>query len=208
MSEESKELKNFKVPLLLDLKVFKVISSMPLYLVFMIFRKALNIVTIEMDGEIEMTNDDITKLLTENTLAKLESLLIYSSRSLFELFEFFNSLHFRHLTFKLLETLTEECPNLRWVRYLENWKANSREDLVKFWDHIRVNNIDLDCGEVEWREEMERRRERDELSQRKMKSTFCSVEILSKMFGTSYQEGDRHILANPFPQEGEGHRVV
>ena len=63
-------------------------------------------------------------------------------------------------------------------------------------------------------QEMERRRERNDLSQRKMKSTFCSVDILSKMFGMSYQEGegytegDRHILANPFPQEGEGHRVV
>ena len=80
MSEERKEWKNSKVPLLLDLKVFKVISSMPLDLVLMLLRKALNIVTIEMDGEIEMTNDDITKLLTENTLAKLESLLIYSSK--------------------------------------------------------------------------------------------------------------------------------
>ena len=80
MSEERKELKNSKVPLLLDLKVFKVISSMPLDLVLMLLRKALNIVTIEMDGEIEMTDDDITKLLTENTLAKLESLLIYSSK--------------------------------------------------------------------------------------------------------------------------------
>ena len=80
MSEERKELKNSKVPLLLDLKVFKVISSMPLDLVLMLLRKALNIVTIEMDGEIEMTDDDVTKLLTENTLAKLESLLIYSSK--------------------------------------------------------------------------------------------------------------------------------
>ena len=61
-------------------------------------------------------------------------------------------MHFRHLTFNLLTALTEECPNLRWVRYLENWKANSREDLVEFWDYVRVNNIALDCGEEEWRE--------------------------------------------------------
>ena len=63
-------------------------------------------------------------------------------------------------------------------------------------------------------QEMDRRRERNDLTQRKMKSTFCSTDILSKMFGTSYQEGegytegDRHILANPFPQEGEGHRAL
>ena len=52
----------------------------------------------------------------------------------------------------LLASLTEECPNLRWVRYLENWKANSREDLFQFWNYIRENNIDLDSGETEWRE--------------------------------------------------------
>ena len=43
---------------------------------------------------------------------------------------------------------------------------------------------------------------------------FCSTDILSKMFGPAFQEGegyaegDKHILANPFPQEGEGHRVI
>ena len=80
ISEESLELKNSKVPLLLDLKVFKVISSMPKKLVFMVLRKALNIVTIELDGEIEITNEDILHLLTENTLAKIENLLVYASR--------------------------------------------------------------------------------------------------------------------------------
>ena len=64
----------------------------------------------------------------------------------------FHKDYFRHLTFNLLVTLTEECSNLRWVRYLENWKANSREDLYKFWEYIRENNVDLDCGEMEWKE--------------------------------------------------------
>ena len=80
MSEESLEIKNYKVPLLLDLRVFKVISSMPMNLVFMILRKSLNIRTIEMDGEVEMTNEDIIKLLSENSLSKLENLLVYASR--------------------------------------------------------------------------------------------------------------------------------
>ena len=80
ISEESLELKNSKVPLLLDLKVFKVISSMPKKLVFMVLRKSLNIMTIELDGEIEITNEDILHLLTENTLAKIENLLVYTSR--------------------------------------------------------------------------------------------------------------------------------
>ena len=136
-------------------------------------------------------------------------------------------LNIRHLTFKLLASLTEECPNLRWVRYLENWKANSRDDLFQFWNYISENNIDLDCGETEWTEvsfiyffrirshfnwqELERRNERNDLSKKKMNSTFCSTDILSKMFGLSYQEGEghaagnNHILANPFPQERENH---
>ena len=80
MSEESLEIKNYKVPLLLDLRVFKVISSMPMNLVFMILRKSLNIQTIEMDGEVEMTNEDIVQLLRENSLSKMENLLVYSSR--------------------------------------------------------------------------------------------------------------------------------
>ena len=80
ISEESLELKNSKVPLLLDLRVFKVISSMPMNLVFMILRKSLNVQTIEIDGEVEMTNEDIIKLLTENSLSKMENLLVHASR--------------------------------------------------------------------------------------------------------------------------------
>ena len=71
---------NSEVPLLLNLKEFKVISSMPLNFVFIILRKSLNIVTIEMDGETGMTNEDILKLLQANTLTKIENLLISSSR--------------------------------------------------------------------------------------------------------------------------------
>ena len=64
-------------------------------------------------------------------------------------------------------------------------------------------------------QELERRHERNDLSKRKMTSTFCSTDILSKMFGPSYQEGeghagsDSHILGNPFPQEwGEKIREI
>ena len=80
ISEENLELKNSKVPLLLDLRVFKVISSMPMNLVFMILKKSLNVQTIEIDGEVEMTNEDIMTLLKENSLSKMENLLVYASR--------------------------------------------------------------------------------------------------------------------------------
>ena len=64
------------------------------------------------------------------------------------------------------------------------------------------------------KQDMERRKERDEISKNKFKASFCSTDILSKMFGPTYQEGegyaegDKHILVNAFPQEGEGHRVL
>ena len=102
-------------------------------------------------------------------------------------------------------------------------------ELLEFWNQMRENNVDIDFGENEWKEvnlkynnyycvikflkDMERRKERDEISKNKVKAAFCSTDILLKMFGTSYQEGegysegDKHILTNAFPQEGEGHRV-
>ena len=61
---------------------------------------------------------------------------------------------------------------------------------------------------IGWYKDLERRDERNDLSKKKMNSTFCSTDILSKMFGLSYQEGEGYaggdnILANPFPQEWE-----
>ena len=74
-----------------------------------------------------------------------------------------------------------------------------------------MNNKDSDNDNLQ---DMERRKERDEMSKNKIKASFCSTDILSKMFGPTYQEGegysegDKHILVNAFPQEGEGHRVL
>ena len=58
---------------------------------------------------------------------------------------------------------------------------------------------------------MAKRKERSEIAKNKEKSSFCSTDILSKMFGPAFQEGegyaegDKHLLENAFPQEGEGH---
>ena len=58
---------------------------------------------------------------------------------------------------------------------------------------------------------MAKRKERLEIAKNKEKSSFCSTDILSKMFGPAFQEGegyaegDKHLLENAFPQEGEGH---
>ena len=46
----------------------------------MILKKCLNIVNIEIDGEIDLTNEKVSELLQENNLAKLKHLMIYSSK--------------------------------------------------------------------------------------------------------------------------------
>ena len=44
------------------------------------------------------------------------------------------------------------CPNLCSVRYLSNWKAVTKIELMKFWKDMRENNVDIDFGEEEWKE--------------------------------------------------------
>ena len=59
--------------------------------------------------------------------------------------------------------------------------------------------------------DIESRKEKSEVAKNKEKSSFCSTDILSKMFGAAYQEGQghreggRHLMVNAFPQDGEGH---
>merc|ERR1719325_112258 len=95
---------------------------------------------------------NIFELLKENSLKNLQDLLIYSSRN---------------LTLEALYHVMEMCPNLSSVRYLSNWKAVTRMELLEFWNQMRENNVDIDFGENEWKEDMERRKERDEISKNK-----------------------------------------
>ena len=80
MSEENLEIRNSKVPLLLDLKTMKIINLMNQEMVLMILRKSLNIVTIEIDSENDLTDQTVVDLLEVNKLQKLENFLIYSSK--------------------------------------------------------------------------------------------------------------------------------
>ena len=79
LNEENLYIKNMQVPMLLELRMFKVIS-IPLEMAMMILKKCLNIVNIEIDGEIDLTNEKVSELLQENNLAKLKHLMIYSSK--------------------------------------------------------------------------------------------------------------------------------
>ena len=84
----------------------------------------------------------------------------------------------------------------------------TREELLNLWQKVRKENVEIDLGETEWMQvgrvmtstlfkyffqEMERRRERDEMG-RKKKATFCSTDILSKMFGTSFQVNKKNKI--------------
>ena len=81
LDEEALCLKNLKVPLLLDLKMFKVIN-VPVEMAFLILRKSLNIENVEIDGEMDLRDWNILELMKENTFNKLKDLLIYSSKYL------------------------------------------------------------------------------------------------------------------------------
>jgi len=199
ISDEELEIRESKVPLLLSLKSLKVINFMSLRMVFMILRKSLNIVTFEIDSENELTDQKVLELLQVNQLQKLENFLVYSSKC---------------LTLGTMHTLLESCPRLRWVRYLDCWKGSTNQELIMFWEFLRKNNIDIDSGEAEWKQDIESRKEKSEIAKNKEKSSFCSTDILSKMFGAAYQEGQghreggRHLMVNAFPQDGEGHLPI
>ena len=79
LNEENICLKNMKVPLLLDLKMFKVIN-VPVEVAFLILRKSLNVENVEIDGEIDLRDWNILELMEENSFSKLRDLLIYSSK--------------------------------------------------------------------------------------------------------------------------------
>ena len=80
ISKEEQEIRESKIPLLLDLKILKVINFMSLEMVLMILRKSLNIVTVEIDSENELTDQIVVDLLKVNKLQKLENFLVFSSK--------------------------------------------------------------------------------------------------------------------------------
>ena len=79
-------LKNMKVQLLLDLKMFKVIN-VPVEIAFLILRKSFNVENIEIDGEMDLRDRNILELMEANCFSKLRDLLIYSSKYIIVLTE-------------------------------------------------------------------------------------------------------------------------
>ena len=79
LNEENLCIKNLKVPPLLELRLFKVIN-MPVEMLQMILKKALNIENIEIDGDVGLNDEHVLDLFIDNKLSKLKDLLIYSSK--------------------------------------------------------------------------------------------------------------------------------
>jgi len=197
LTEEQLEVINGSVPLLLDLQALRIVNKMPLEMMLMVLRKALNIVTIDMDSMETLTDSTVLQLLQVNRLGRLQTLSVMATKS---------------LTLQTVHTLMDCCPDFCRVRGLENWQAVPWQEVVDLWNYLRVSNIDLDAGEMEWQKEQEKDRERQEAAMKKMKD--LPKDVKSKL-GARFQEGqglredmDRHLLANPFPEEGEGHRPV
>ena len=53
------------------------------------------------------------------------------------------------LRIELVFLLIENCPRFKKVRFIENWEANTEDEINNFWRYIETNNIDLDAGEKE-----------------------------------------------------------
>jgi len=161
----------------------------------MILKKALNIKVVQINVDNGIMDRHFIQLLEINKLDKLEELLITASG-------------YGHLTLDTVHLLLSSCSRFRNVRYIDIWRAVSKDDLETFREWIRDENIDLDTGEAEILEE--RHRWKEEQEEKEKAAQFCSGDILSKMFGPAYQEGQgyregqEHLLDNPFPQEGEG----
>ena len=96
------------------------------------------------------------------------------------------------------------------VREIDNWSAITKLEVERLRTWIKEENVDLDTGEKEIMEEERMRHEEEERRERMKGAWLSSSDILSQMFGPSFQEGEGfspgqgHLLENPFPQEGEG----
>ena len=80
LNEEQLEVINGSVPLLLDLQALRIVNKMPLEMMLMVLRKALNIVTIDMDSMETLTDSTVLQLLQVNRLSRLQTLSVMATK--------------------------------------------------------------------------------------------------------------------------------
>jgi hypothetical protein len=80
LTEEQLEEIELSVPPLLELRAVRVVNRMPLEMVLLVLRPALNIVTIEVDSADGLTDSTVLRLMEANRLLRLEELSIAASK--------------------------------------------------------------------------------------------------------------------------------
>ena len=79
-TEEQLEQLNEEVPHLMELRAVRVVNKMPLQMLLMVLRKALNIVTVEIDSAEDMTDINFLQLILTNRMLRLQQLAIMQSK--------------------------------------------------------------------------------------------------------------------------------
>ena len=79
-TEEQLEQLNEEVPHLMELRAVRVVNKMPLQMLLMVLRKALNIVTVEIDSAEDMTDITFLNLILTNRMLRLQQLAVMQSK--------------------------------------------------------------------------------------------------------------------------------
>ena len=80
LTEEQLEVINGSMPPLLDLQALRIVNKMPREMMLMVLRKALNIVTIEIDSMENLTDRVVVELLQVNRLQRLQTLSVMATK--------------------------------------------------------------------------------------------------------------------------------
>ena len=79
-TEEQLEQLNAEMPHLMELRALRVVNRMPLQMLLMVLRKALNIVTLEIDSLEDLTDLNFFHLVQTNRMRRLQQLAVMRSK--------------------------------------------------------------------------------------------------------------------------------
>ena len=79
-TEEQLEQLNEEMPHLMELRALRVVNRIPLKMLLMVLRKALNIVTVEIDSAEDMTDIDFIHLMQTNRMLRMQQMAVMQSK--------------------------------------------------------------------------------------------------------------------------------
>ena len=102
----------------MELRALRVVNRIPLKMLLMVLRKALNIVTVEIDSAEDMTDIDFIHLMQTNRMLRMQQMAVMQSKweNLYNLKKTL-LLIFRKLSLQVIHSLLESCPHFQRVRY-------------------------------------------------------------------------------------------